>query len=199
MFYICSCFTFAIVNDFIVLITHLVNCTDHKVHLYIKSTTSLCPLVGFGKPQPLSRMRVCPSPPEPKVGGAHSPASEGVGESQFRRLEKKLSTLPTLWYGCTIDPMGLKLKSRAGKWNSPGGGRALAGALQWPSQKIRQKMGVWYHKKTPLQSRALTPKKVIIYRTIFVYKTRHSRHSLLIKEHQFAYAYSLNRSMFWML
>jgi hypothetical protein len=27
----------------------------------------------------------------------HSPAGEGVGESQFRRLEKKLSTLSTLW------------------------------------------------------------------------------------------------------
>jgi hypothetical protein len=26
-----------------------------------------------------------------------SPAGEGVGESQFRRLEKKLSTLSTLW------------------------------------------------------------------------------------------------------
>jgi hypothetical protein len=36
-----------------------------------------------------------PLPPEPG-GGAHSPAGEGLGESQFRRLEKKLSTLPTL-------------------------------------------------------------------------------------------------------
>jgi hypothetical protein len=30
-------------------------------------------------------------------GGAHSPAGQGLEESQFRRLEKKLSTLPTLW------------------------------------------------------------------------------------------------------
>jgi hypothetical protein len=29
-------------------------------------------------------------------GGAHSPAAKGVGELQFRRLEKRLSTLPTL-------------------------------------------------------------------------------------------------------
>ncbi len=36
-------------------------------------------------------------PPGPKGGGAHSPAAKGVGESQFRRLKKKLSTLPTLW------------------------------------------------------------------------------------------------------
>jgi hypothetical protein len=41
---------------------------------------------------PLSPASV-PLPPEP--GGAHSPAGEGLGESQFRRLEKKLSTLPT--------------------------------------------------------------------------------------------------------
>ncbi len=32
-----------------------------------------------------------------KGWGAHSPAREGLGESQFRRLEKKLSTLSTLW------------------------------------------------------------------------------------------------------
>ncbi len=45
---------------------------------------------------PLTRKRVCPSSPNQR-GGAHSPAGEGLGESQFRRLEKKLSTLPTLW------------------------------------------------------------------------------------------------------
>ncbi len=41
-----------------------------------------------------------PLPPEPGGGGggAHPPAGEGLhGESQFRRLENKLSTLPTLW------------------------------------------------------------------------------------------------------
>ncbi len=41
----------------------------------------------------------CAPPPGTKGGGegAHSPAGEGLGESQFRRLERKLSTLPTLW------------------------------------------------------------------------------------------------------
>jgi hypothetical protein len=39
----------------------------------------------------------CAPPPEQGGGGAHSPAGEGLGESQFRRLEKKLNTLPTLW------------------------------------------------------------------------------------------------------
>jgi hypothetical protein len=49
--------------------------------------------------QPLSRQRVCPSPQSWwGLGGlAHSPPGEGLGESQFRRLEKKLSILPTLW------------------------------------------------------------------------------------------------------
>jgi hypothetical protein len=36
-------------------------------------------------------------PPPRTGGGAHWPTGEGVGESQFRRLEKQLSTLPTLW------------------------------------------------------------------------------------------------------
>ncbi len=44
----------------------------------------------LGLPQPLSRKRVCPPPPA-------LPAAKGVEEPQFRRLEKKLSTLPTLW------------------------------------------------------------------------------------------------------
>jgi hypothetical protein len=38
----------------------------------------------------------CAPTPGTKGGGAHSPAGEGLGETQFRRLEKKLSTLPTL-------------------------------------------------------------------------------------------------------
>jgi hypothetical protein len=57
---------------------------------------SVCPLVGIVTlPTPLSTVSV-PLPPEWGVG-AHSPAGEGLGESQFRRLEKKPSTLPTQW------------------------------------------------------------------------------------------------------
>jgi hypothetical protein len=37
-----------------------------------------------------------PLPPEPKGEGEHSRADEGLGESQFQRLEKKFSTVPTL-------------------------------------------------------------------------------------------------------
>jgi hypothetical protein len=33
----------------------------------------------------------CAPPPGTKGGGAHSPAGEGLGESQFRRLEKSLA------------------------------------------------------------------------------------------------------------
>jgi hypothetical protein len=40
----------------------------------------------------------CECAPLPPPPGSHSLAGEGVGKSQFRRLEKKLSTLPTLWY-----------------------------------------------------------------------------------------------------
>ncbi len=54
-------------------------------------------------------------PPPKGGGGAHSPAAVGVGESQFRRLEKKLSTLPTL---CSGESRGkgdrvIKVKSMA--------------------------------------------------------------------------------------
>ncbi len=67
----------------------------HKVHIYVEYY-SVCPLFGIGNlPTPLSPASV-PLPPEPKGGGAHSPTGEGLGESQFRRLERKLSTLPMI-------------------------------------------------------------------------------------------------------
>jgi hypothetical protein len=67
----------------------------HKVFIYTEYH-SVCPLVGIGTlPPPLSPASV----PLPRYheGGTYSPAGEGLGESQFRRLEKKLSSLPTLW------------------------------------------------------------------------------------------------------
>jgi hypothetical protein len=74
---------------------------------YIQSTTVYVPSPEFGlspsgtPPPPLSPASV-PLPPEPKGAGvgALSPAGEGLGESQFRRLEKKLCTLPTLCCQC---------------------------------------------------------------------------------------------------
>ena len=58
----------------------------------------VCPFVGIGTlPTPLSPASMPFLPELGGGGGAHSPAGEGLGESQFQRLEKKLSTLPTLW------------------------------------------------------------------------------------------------------
>ncbi len=64
-------------------------------YVYIKSTIVYVPSSELGLSQPLSRQRVCPSP-QNRWRGANSPAGEGLGESQFRRLEKKLSTLHLL-------------------------------------------------------------------------------------------------------
>ncbi len=55
--------------------------------MYVPSST-------MGLSQPLSRQRVCSSPQN--RGEAHSPAGKVLGESQLRRLKKKLGTLPTL-------------------------------------------------------------------------------------------------------
>jgi hypothetical protein len=65
-------------------------------YVYTKSTTLYVPSSELELSQPLSLASKCAPPPR-TGGGAHSPAGEGLGESQFRRLEKKLSTLPTLW------------------------------------------------------------------------------------------------------
>ncbi len=67
---------------------------NHKVHIY-KSTTVYVPSSELGLSPPLLSPAIVPLPPNQRWG-AHSPAGQGVGESQFRRLEKKLSTLPTL-------------------------------------------------------------------------------------------------------
>jgi hypothetical protein len=61
-------------------------------YVYIRSTTVFVSSSELGLSQPLSHH----SPRTRGGGGAHSPAGERLGESQFRRLEKKLSTLPTL-------------------------------------------------------------------------------------------------------
>ncbi len=58
--------------------------------LRVQQCLSPCP----NCPPPPPRNRVCP-PPEPKAEGTHSPAGEGVGKSQFGRLEKKPNTLST--------------------------------------------------------------------------------------------------------
>jgi hypothetical protein len=59
---------------------------------------SVCSLVRIGTlPPPLSPASVPLSPEPGGGGGGHTLLQvRGWGDSQFRRLEKKLSTLPTL-------------------------------------------------------------------------------------------------------
>ncbi len=57
----------------------------------------MSPRRNWDSPNP-SPTSECALPPGPKGGGGGTLAcGKGVGEFQFRRLEKKLSTLPTLW------------------------------------------------------------------------------------------------------
>ncbi len=55
----------------------------------------MSPRRNWDSPTP-SLASECAPPHYTKGGGTHTPAGEGLGESQFRRLEKRLSTLPTL-------------------------------------------------------------------------------------------------------
>jgi hypothetical protein len=78
--------------------------TTKYIYTYYLEYHSAFPSPELG-PSPAS---VYPSP-EPKEGGTHSPASEGVGETQFARLEKP-STLSTLW----LSPKNMLLKEKEG-------------------------------------------------------------------------------------
>jgi hypothetical protein len=84
----------------------------HKVLKY-KEHHSVCPLVGIGSP-PTPLLQASVPPPRTKgCSGAHLPTGKGLGESQFRRLEKKSSTLPPLWgryfLGLTLIHIGEKV------------------------------------------------------------------------------------------
>jgi hypothetical protein len=57
----------------------------------------MSPRLNWDSPSPSLASECAPLPRTGGGGGgAHSPAGEGLGKSQFRRLEKKLSTLHTL-------------------------------------------------------------------------------------------------------
>jgi hypothetical protein len=62
----------------------------HKVRIYKEYHSVYVPSLELGLSHPHSRQRDAP-PPRTKGRGAHSPAGEGLGESQFRRLEKSLA------------------------------------------------------------------------------------------------------------
>jgi hypothetical protein len=85
----------------------------HKVRTYIRRVPPcLSPRRNWDPPYPPPLPPVSvPSPPEPGRG-AHSPGVEGVGESSFQRLQKKLSTLCTLCYqGSIVTLAGSKIES----------------------------------------------------------------------------------------
>jgi hypothetical protein len=56
----------------------------------------MSPRRNWDSPTPSPASECAPPPAEPR-GVGHWRALEGLGESQFQRLEKKLNTLPTLW------------------------------------------------------------------------------------------------------
>jgi hypothetical protein len=60
---------------------------------YIKSTTvyEMSPRRNWGSPTPSFASECFPPPGSKGGGGGHSPAGKGLGESQFRRLEKSLA------------------------------------------------------------------------------------------------------------
>ncbi len=64
---------------------------SHKVPTYIQRVPQcISPRRNWDSPNP-SLASECAPPPQNPGGGAHSPAGEGLGESQFRRLEKSLA------------------------------------------------------------------------------------------------------------
>ncbi len=73
---------------------HIIPQVSLTKYIHIKSATVYVPFAGI-RTLPASE---CAPPPELKGGGAHSRAGEGLGESQFQRLEKKLRSLPALWF-----------------------------------------------------------------------------------------------------
>ncbi len=93
-----QCFFFNIVRSILTLrnaATQLLELSQdtllHKVRIFTEYH-SVRPLVGIGTlPRPLTPASVPLPPCRTKGAGAHSPAGEGLGESQFRRLEKSLS------------------------------------------------------------------------------------------------------------
>ncbi len=81
-------FSYYICKDFSELDTLL-----NTKYVHIKSTTVYAPRRNWDSPNPFLASE-CSPPPRNRGGGGLRVG--GWGESQFRRLEKKLSTLPTL-------------------------------------------------------------------------------------------------------
>ncbi len=99
---------------------HMRHTYCHKVHLYTAQSTKVnVPSSELGLSHPLSRQRVYPSPRYQR-GGGHTRLGEGLGEPQFRGLEKKLSTLPTLCMLLTVNVLHQLIRIRKPQvWKLP--------------------------------------------------------------------------------
>jgi hypothetical protein len=95
-------------------------------------TTVYVPSSETGPPQHLSRKRVCPPPGVKGGGGAHSPAAKGVGEFQFRRLEKGLALCLLCGSLCTLSPAYVCL------WRGGGRGNKVANKISTFSSQSDQ-------------------------------------------------------------
>ncbi len=73
--------------------------TPQSKYIYLEYHSCRSPRWNWDCPTPSPASECVPPPhtPRAKGRGASSPADEGVGESQFGRLEKKLSILSILW------------------------------------------------------------------------------------------------------
>jgi hypothetical protein len=60
----------------------------HKGLIYIECHSVFVCRRNWDSPTPSPSSECMPPPPEPKGGGEQTPAGEGVGVSQLRRLEK---------------------------------------------------------------------------------------------------------------
>ncbi len=88
--------------------------TQCTVHIYLEYHSE-CPIVGIGTfpPSPASE---CAPQPRTKEGGGHTllRVRDCMGESQFHLLEKKPSTLSTLWWEESNRPISSLLEGGGG-------------------------------------------------------------------------------------
>ena len=101
------------------------------IHIY-RIPQCMSPRRNWDSPSPSPLPQASVPHPVTKVGGGqHSPAGEGVGESPFRRLEKKLSTLPPLWNVLSVHKLSIKEQ------------RIACCSSEWPKPGVAKMFFVW--------------------------------------------------------
>ncbi len=117
---------------------------SHKVPTYIHWVPQfMSPRRNWDSPTH-SLASECTPPPGTK-GGDTRLRVRGWGESQFRRLEKKLSTLPTLCRICTRVRVGSRFNGATGSVS--GSGFASRIRIRIKKFWLRQDLGPWHGKK----------------------------------------------------